>query len=324
MSWSDVAAGQVTRGSTTSASPAPPTGDVQHRRSSLTPSTDQPDVPDATLCIALMEASRLQNRRSAEVVDSRSTDVDSITYYHGPFATHPEANWRVAPFLDALAAVAVSKERREVIAVALRLTKSNLELIISGNATIPPETINYLHTLWDFLRTLADVYYKQRTRPIKNEDRDISPPMRGELPQQDALYSFHRLIFKFCIAKFRKQFTKYWDKILAFGRKHRAWKLAQSNFVDETQNNFEEFHNMCRALEICAKMLSKLEENPGDGGSLDMLIHAMSIAYEITKTVLDSPTDCEIWASRISTDDSQRKFFLCVYCPISLILLLIS
>ena len=124
---------------------------------------DQPNVLDATLCVALMETLRPQNFRSAEAVDIRSTDVDNITYLHGPFATYPDANRRVAPFLDALAAVAVSKEKGEVIAVALRLTKSNLELILSGN-TVPPETIEYLHALWGLLRALADVYLKRHTR----------------------------------------------------------------------------------------------------------------------------------------------------------------
>ena len=309
MPWSDVAAGRVTPGSTTPASPAPPTGDVQHRRSSLTSSTDQPDVPDATLCVALMEALRPQNFRSAEAVDIRSTDVDNITYHHRPFATHPDANRRVAPFLDALAAVAVSKERGEVIAIALRLTKSNLELIISGNTTVPPETIEYLHALWGLLRALADVYSKRHTRPNQPGDRDASPPMRREHPQKDPLYtSLHQLIFKFCIAKLRRQFTKYWGKIRAFGRDHGAWRRAQSDFVDETKENFDRFRDMCSSLEVCAIMLSKLERNPGDEESWNMLIHAMSMAYEIAKIVLDSPTDCETWVSRISTDNSQRKF----------------
>ena len=223
MSWSDVTAGRVAPGSTIPASPAPPTGDVQHQRSSLTPSTDQPDVPDATLCVALMEALRPQNLRSGEAEDIRSTDVDNITYYYGPFATYPDANRRVAPFLDALAAVAVSKERGEVIALALRLTKSNLELIISGNTTIPPETIEYLHALWDRLKALADVYSKRHVGPIKCGDRDTSPPMGGEHSWEDPLYnSLHQLIFKFCITKFRRQCKKYWGKILAFGENHGA------------------------------------------------------------------------------------------------------
>ena len=309
MSWSDVAAGRVAPGSTTPASPAPPTGDVQRRRSSLTPSTDQPDVPDATLCVALMEALRPQNLRSAEAVDIHSTDVDNITYHQGPFATHPDANRRVAPYLDALAAVAVAKERGEVIAVALRLTKSSLELIISSNTTIPPKTVEYLHALWDHLRTLADVYYRRHTRPNQPGDRDTSPPMRREHSRKNPLYnSLHQLIFKFCIAKFRGQFTKYWGKIDAFGVSHGAWRRAQSDFVDETQENFDRFRDMCRSLEVCAIILSNLEQNLGDEESLNNLIHAMSTAYEIAKIVLDSPTDCETWVSRISTDNSQRKF----------------
>ena len=309
MSWSDVAAGRVAPGSATPASPAPPTGDVQRRLSSHTPSTDKPNVLNATLCVALMEALRPQKFRSAEAVDIRSTDVDNITYHHGPFTTHPDTNRRVAPFLDALAAVAVAKEKGEVIAVALRLTKSSLELIISGNTTIPPETIEYLHALWGLLRALADVYTKQYTRPNQPGDRDASPPMRREHSRKDPLYnSLHQHIFKFCIAKFRRQFTKYWGKILAFGRNHGAWKRAQSDFVDETQENFERFRRMCQSLEMCAIMLSKLERNPDDNESLNMLVHAMSLAYEIAKIVLNSPTDCETWVSRIGTDNSQRKF----------------
>ena len=227
----------------------------------------------------------------------------------------------MAPFLDALAAVAVSKERGEVIAIALRLTKSNLELIISGNTTILPETIEYLHALWGLLGALADVCSKRHTSPMKSGDRDTSPPMRRELPQEDPPYnSLHRHIFKFCIAKFRRQFTKYWSKIDAFGRNHGAWRRAQSDFVDETQENFESFRDMCRSLELCSDLLSELEENPDDEGLLDTLIQAMSMAYEFAKVVLDSPTNCETWVSRISTDNPQRKFWPSFCCPISLIL----
>ena len=197
MSWSDVAVARVAPGSTTPASPAPPTGDVQHRRSSLTPSTDQPNVLDATLGVALMEALCPQNFRSDEAVDIRSTDVDNITYHHGPFTTHPDANQRVAPFLDALAALSVAKERGEVIAVALRLTKSSLELIISGNTTIPSKTIEYLHALWDRLTALADVYSKRHTRPNQPGDRDTLSTMRREHPQDPLYNSWQQLMFKF-------------------------------------------------------------------------------------------------------------------------------
>ena len=96
---------------------------------------------------------------------------------------------------------------------------------------------------------------------------------------------------------------------------------AQSNFIDETKENFDRFCDMCRILEVCAIMLSKLERNPGDEESLNMLIHAMLMAYDIAKIVLDSPTDCETWVSRISTDNLQRKFCCvstvecpCFYC----------
>ena len=55
-------------------------------------------------------------------------------------------------------------------------------------------------------------------------------------------------------------------------------------------------------------MPSDLERSLGDEESLNKLIHAMSMASEIRKMVLDSPTDPETWVSRISADNSQRKF----------------
>ena len=52
--------------------------------------------------------------------------------------------------------------------------------------------------------------------------------MRREHTQKDPHYiSLHQLIFKFCIAKFRRRLTKYWGKIGAFGRDHGAWRRAE-------------------------------------------------------------------------------------------------
>ena len=59
-------------------------------------------------------------------------NLDGITYQHGPFVEHKAENRRMAPVLDALATIAVSEPKHEVIAVALRLTVSETELIISG------------------------------------------------------------------------------------------------------------------------------------------------------------------------------------------------
>ena len=139
MSWSDVGVGR--------ASPVPPLLPPRPLQREIFNIDGHPSrhqkarlVFPTQPYISLIEALCPQNFISAEAVDMRSMDVNNITYHHGPFATHPDANRRVAPFLDALAPVAVSNEGGEVIAIALRLIKSNLELIISGNTTTPAET----------------------------------------------------------------------------------------------------------------------------------------------------------------------------------------
>ena len=69
---------------------------------------------------------------SGKSKEIRSMNLDGITYQHGPFVEHKAENRRMAPVLDALATIAVSEPKHEVIAVALRLTVSETELIISG------------------------------------------------------------------------------------------------------------------------------------------------------------------------------------------------
>ena len=102
--------------------------------------------------------------------------------------------------------------------------------------------------------------------------------------------------------------SEYRGKIVAFGRNHGIWRRGLSDFVDETQKNSDRFREMCVSLEIWVIRLSKLERNSDDEESLNIFIHAMSLAYEVAKVMLDSPTDCATRLSRINTEHSQRTF----------------
>ncbi|KAF8542398.1 hypothetical protein BDD12DRAFT_825057 [Trichophaea hybrida] len=285
--------------------PSTPSPQVQTPPPSFTPSTDPTttDVPDGTLCVAVMGALRPRYLVSAEAKEIRSTNLNEITYHHGPFTEHKAANQRIAPVMDALATIAVSEREHEVIAVALRLTGSDVELIVSGNTVVPQETIQFLKTVWQQLKELSKHYSMRHTGP--RGDRDITPPMNH---QNEFLHdALCRYVFKFSIARFRKQFTKYWVRIFAFVEGYRAWKKGQlPDFIDETKDNFAIFTLLFRCLVTCSNMLSKLEQDPKDEESLKRLINYMQLADIRAEEVLVSLTDCETWVSRVSKTTGER------------------
>jgi len=150
----------------------------------------------------------------------------------------------VTPVLDALAAIAVSGEKHEVIAIALRLTKSEIELVVSGNAGVPQKTIEFLNTVWQQLKELSEHYSKRHTG--SRGDRGTSPPMHRPNPSDEPLHdALYQCIFKFSIAKVRKQFTKYWKQLVTFKEGYELWcKGQKADFVDETQDNLATFRDM--------------------------------------------------------------------------------
>ena len=129
----------------------------------------------------------------------------------------------------------------------------------------------------------------------------------------DALFQY---VFKFSIAKFRKQFTKYWGRISTFAEGYKSWKRWQlPDFIDETKDNLPNLTWMCRHLETCSNMLSKLEQDPKDEESLKRLISHIRSAHNRARKVLVSRTDCEIWASRVSNTPGS-KFSVWFLLPI--------
>jgi hypothetical protein len=67
-------------------------------------------------------------------------------------------------------------------------------------------------------------------------------PKPSDEPLHDALY---QCIFKFSIAKVRKQFTKNWKQLVTFKEGYELWcKGQKADFVDETQDNLATFRDM--------------------------------------------------------------------------------
>jgi hypothetical protein len=263
----------------------------------------------------VQQHSALETSTSGQT-DLRSGDLATIEYEHSPFRKYPQQNKRAAPILDALAAIAVSKPVREVIAVAMSFgTGSDVHLIVSSNSGVEPATIEFLKAVWQQLRYISSVYSKRRTGPPPDE-RDKSPtigdPEGDDMSLQDTLY---RTIFKFCIKKFEKRFIKYWRIISAFISAYVQWlkeKRKGSDFTDSTADSLRRFVQLDYALTACSKMLPQLKETLyKDDELFRKVFNCMDTANNAIKDILASAGVIDIWISRVrSIAPQDRKLWL--------------
>lgn len=104
----------------------------------------------------------------------------------------PEASYspirhadRIAQILDAFAALCVSREKHEVIAVAVRHDKKNSEItfMMASNADVLPATAQHFRDMWDMMRRLATRYKEY----LGSQPEDISPAGPIQDPQFQSL-----------------------------------------------------------------------------------------------------------------------------------------
>jgi 5,10-methylenetetrahydrofolate reductase len=113
----------------------------------------------------------------------------------------------------------------------------------------------------------------------------------------------------FSIAKFRKRFKKYWNKLYNFIKIYQEWSEKPGS-MDLTSPNLTKFRLFMVNLHACNIALSKLEGNPDEQKQWDELIKRMNAAKFLATQVLESRTDCETWASKVSTGNGTLPLSL--------------
>lgn len=88
---------------------------------------------------------------------------------------------------------------------------------------------------------------------------------------------------------------------------------TQPDLFAKTQQNLGGFCKACMHLGVCPAVLSKYDQDLDGEGSFDTLIESTLSARDDANIVLNSPTDCETYASRICS--SEWKFSQCLPCP---------
>ena len=242
---------------------------------------------DGTLCAALMTAlpAVAADGRTAR---ARTTNLKAIAHWHARPGRHAKANRFLAPLLDSLATVAVSRANGESYAVALRLSGSEVELVISGSEGVPPETAAFLHWVWSELIELSE---------LAAANKYGSEPPPAEVHRQNG---FYQSVFCFAMPKFRQQFAKYRGRLSEVLDAHQEWMEDQEDgFVDPMPcATIDALQSMFEVLDECQSDLEDMDECPDDDELLGSLVNFMGHANAVSRCILSSSTDCAPRGSR--------------------------
>ena len=128
--------------------------------------------------------------------------------------------------LDSIALLCVSHPRLQVFAVGLRVTRSEVELVVAENGEISSETIQHLRRMWESLQALAKKLDEQRRTPAisrrhqtKYQDSDI----------EILIQEFHEMSLKFVVAKLRRRVSKHQMMFIgkSFTEKHILYSIGK-------------------------------------------------------------------------------------------------
>ena len=112
---------------------------------------------------------------------------------------------RLVEVLDSVASLCVSKQRHEVIAVALRNhpSRQSVELIIAGNEDLPEATITHLNKVWGLLKEITALHDELDPRPMGDNNSPTKYPndprytrLRNRLYQSCMDFTFERFKYR--------------------------------------------------------------------------------------------------------------------------------
>lgn len=216
-------------------------------------------------------------------------------------SSHLSTNDRFRRVLDALAALCVSRPRKQVFAIGVQVHKSNLTLTIADNQPVKKETMKYLSDVWRILKQLSDLYAGKRVQNSRDNSSvewstyiGTSPNMPRYKIAGDLTLKLAVMVYDFTIAKNLKRWTKNWDPengggLLEF---FRAFRARKGMGLDGKDGQFE---LMVTKLNIALRYLRSAKDT-----DWAEVLGYMTDATDIADELLEDPYWCEILANEIT------------------------
>ena len=160
-------------------------------------------------------------------------NLKSCSIEEWQWPSHPESRRHsvladVKKVLDALAMLCVSKPRMQVCAIGLRVTASEVELVVAENEKIAPATIKHLENMWSSLQKLS-ARFERYHAPLRTSASPSLPLVESLDPETRALFTnFRHRALKFGGVKLGKRLSKHFGSFnkMEVARDHfffRTW-----------------------------------------------------------------------------------------------------
>ncbi|KAG0137766.1 hypothetical protein HOY82DRAFT_647141, partial [Tuber indicum] len=227
---------------------------------------------------------------------------------------------RIFPILDALAHISLSRERAQVVAVALQLDsrREEIRLTIAENQGVTGSLVSHLENLWKKLQALSTECAGQGV--TKSDVGQVEPSHRTELPLSEEspnmppivglslMTDIFRDIYQYSLAKQMSRITKWWERLGQF------LELLDEVQLAADQEGFEQdLYNMVLGLSSLVDFVRGRYNSPGnpitDEEWEDAYIDGMMVSHYANLVLGDRhERGCEILARKLQGRDSKEPF----------------
>jgi hypothetical protein len=251
--------------------------------------------PDAVVALA---SSTFTGTSSHEAPTLRSGD-DEVSLQHG---LHESVNERTASVLDALAELCVHNSKHDVVAVGLRLSLPEVQLLVATNDKTPDrDTIKHLKEVWHALNKISDEHFSKTSD--KNINMDVlSPEITASTEEEQSLCNdLLRRLYHYSYDKLLRRHDKYWKVLEEFQKAlEKEHDLTDEN--EDASQILQTFVNHLRDLTgkitLCEKNNWEVDDTELKEDLLGLLDETLSTA---TAMLVDR-TACDTWMSKVNCE----------------------
>lgn len=217
-------------------------------------------------------------------------------------------NKRTLPILDAIAALSIFQESRQVVAIALQMNQDEqtITLTVAENRPdrVEPRVVAQIDAIWKILRSLSDEYSRLRSLsptmqdPEQWGDRSPEPPITPEL--SEARLDLVRLVYTFCWKKMSVRVTKWWPHLDALSR-----NITSYLYIDGHEDPSGLMKKFLGAVVMFRMAFPIIKDRPDELFATDLwgvFSNRMETAVQKTVDILHDEEDCEAWGKRFKRE----------------------
>lgn len=226
----------------------------------------------------------------------------------------PRSDRRVSRILDSIANISISQARGEVVAVAAQLTRTDLNLVVTSNNTLPASTIIHLKSVWDILKQLCQDYQDYNFVPEHTISRERPVTRHLNQTAQMRVNTPLRMILRFNHQKLRRRVSEHYMDSMSINTEV-AKELGLEPIITKLKmlrvalnQGFISDHHWDSVWKILAKIRSRFDETSNTIKTHENTPHVPFPLYRFLAKVVSIDNDTII-LMKAAHSPSMRSIF---------------